>query len=273
MIVKLAKGTTTPVLLTITGIVRDVPSNNVKYGPQHKLVGHTPTDPDACIFLAPDTAIRQLGRVGLTLDTAFGHTVAITRPGDYIDFTAVGAPLPALAAQSHPTGGGKQPFSSGPQIAGLDAEETEAAVNAAKAVVWKRLSGLHRRCLAFVLETEIPMLVIVAPLSVEERSILARWAENLGHRLGLGSTPDKETHARTIRRYEATVEALESALRTAEQRRSELANRVALLDRVIGDHHDALVMREENDVCPVCMKHGGTDFFAETIRILRAARG
>lgn len=100
MIVKLAKGTTTPVLLTITGIVRDVPSNNVKYGPQHKLVGHTPTDADACIFLAPDTAIRQLGRVGLTLDTAIGHTVAITRPGDYIDFasTVVGVPVPAPAA-------------------------------------------------------------------------------------------------------------------------------------------------------------------------------
>lgn len=137
-IIKLNKGTTVPVVLTITGLVRDVPANNPRYGPQHKLVGHTPTDPDACIFLAPDTAVRQLARVGLTLDTAIGHTVAITRPADYIDFASPNgaAPLPA------------------PAPAPTDAD----GLTDANIALMKKLSGLHRRCLRFVLEHEVPML-------------------------------------------------------------------------------------------------------------------
>jgi hypothetical protein len=51
-----------------------------------------------------------------------------------------------------------------------------------------------------------------------------------------------------------------------------LIDRVALLDRIIGEHHDSAVMREENDVCPVCMAAGGTDFFATTGALLREAR-
>jgi hypothetical protein len=173
-ILKLQKGTTTPVVLTITGIVRDVPANNPRYGPQHKLIGHTPTDPDACIFLAPDTAVRQLARVGLTLDNAVGHTVAITRPGDYIDFASPNgaAPVPvppAPAPAPAPAGSAKQAFSAGAPIAGLDMPETAGRVTTQHATVdfsgpeakveqWKRLCGLHKRCLAFVLETEVPLL-------------------------------------------------------------------------------------------------------------------
>lgn len=166
MIIKLAKGTTTPTVLTITGLVRDVPSNNPRYGPQHKLVGHTPTDPDACIFLAPDTAVRQLARVGLTLDNAVGHTVAITRPADYIDFSpangAAPVPVPAATpvapapAAPAPAGNAKQAFSVGAPIAGLDTPAADQGE--AKAREWARLCGLHKRCLAFVLETEVPLL-------------------------------------------------------------------------------------------------------------------
>lgn len=53
---------------------------------------------------------------------------------------------------------------------------------------------------------------------------------------------------------------------------TRLVERLALLDRIIGKHHDALVMREEFDVCPVCMEAGGADFFATTGALLREAR-
>lgn len=152
-IVKLAKGTTTPTVLTITSIVRDVPPANPKYGAQHKFVGTTPTDPDACIFLAPATADRQLTRLGLTLDTVVGRTVEFTRPGDYIDMALPGGSAP-VAAPAAPTNG-KQAVTLGAPIAGLDTPEDVAA---AKVDQWKRLCGLHKRCLAFVLETEVPML-------------------------------------------------------------------------------------------------------------------
>jgi hypothetical protein len=162
-ILKLQKGTTTPTVLTITNLVRDVPSSNPKYGPQHKLVGHTPTDADACIFLAPDTAVRQLARVGLTLDTAIGHTVAITRPGDYIDFAspngAAQVPVPAAStapAAPAPAANAKQGFSAGPEIAGLDTPP--AADAAGKIEQLKKMASLHKRCLQFVLDEEAPIL-------------------------------------------------------------------------------------------------------------------
>lgn len=159
-ILKLQKGTTTPTVLTITGIVRDVPSNNVKYGPQHKLVGHTPTDPDACIFLAPETAVRQLARVGLTLDNCIGQTVVITRPGDYIDFTSANGA--SAQASTTPTPApvnatGKQPFSAGPHVPGIDGAAPADAV-ALRDERLRKIAALHRRCLKFVLEQEIPLL-------------------------------------------------------------------------------------------------------------------
>lgn len=163
-ILKLQKGTTTPTVLTITGLVRDVPSNNVKYGPQHKLVGHTPTDPDACIFLAPETAVRQLARVGLTLDNCIGHTVAITRPGDYIDFgwsTAAApalAPPPAVVApRAAVAAATKMGFSAGPHVPGIDGDAPTDA-QATRVEQLKKLASLHKRCLQFVIDEEIPML-------------------------------------------------------------------------------------------------------------------
>lgn len=140
-ILKLAKGTATPVLLTVTGVVRDVPSNNPKYGAQHKLVGHTPTDPDACIFLAPDTAVRQLARVGLTLDTVAGHTIAISRPGDYIDFNpASGAPVATPIAVPG------QGYTAGPAIQVLDTPAAPATPEPSKDERLKAMFALYDKC-------------------------------------------------------------------------------------------------------------------------------
>lgn len=150
MILKLTKGTTTPVLLTVTGVVRDVPSTNPRYGPQHKLVGHTPTDPDACIFLSPETAVRQLARVGLTLDTVPGHTIAISRPGDYIDFNPasgapVAAPVAAPAAAPAPASNAKQAFTTGPAILGLDTPAAPVA-EPSKDERLKAMFALYDKC-------------------------------------------------------------------------------------------------------------------------------
>jgi hypothetical protein len=155
-ILKLAKNTTTPVLLTITSIARDVPSNNVKYGPQHKLIGHTPTDPDACIFLAPESAVRQLARVGLTLDDAIGHTIAITRPGDYIDFSPANGVAPvAPASPSAPAPAPATP--AAPALKEIAAPDP-ALERARKAAQWRKITALHKRCLTHVLTDVVPLL-------------------------------------------------------------------------------------------------------------------
>ena len=62
-----------------------------------------------------------------------------------------------------------------------------------------------------------------------------------------------------------------AAERAAQVREIEtLRARVKLLDRVITGHHEALVMREEHDVCPVCTELGPA-FFEENDRITARA--
>jgi hypothetical protein len=171
-ILKLAKNTTTPVLLTITAIARDVPSNNVKYGPQHKFIGHTPTDPDACIFLAPESAVRQLARVGLTLDDAVGHTVAITRPGDYIDFSPVGGAAPiAQASPSTPA-----PAPAAPAAPAAIATPDPALERPRKAEQWRKIVVLHKRCLKHVLTDVVPLLD-TAKIGASPESVSALTAQ------------------------------------------------------------------------------------------------
>lgn len=161
-IIKLQKGQA--VHFTVTSVVPEVPSTNPKYGPSTKFVGHTPDDPDACIFLTPSSAERQLGRLNLTLDSVVGQTVEFAKPGDYVDINripdgnarpAVAAPAPVAAAPA-PTNG-KQPFTSGPHIPGMDPEPL-ASAETVKTEQWKRLLALHKKCLQFVLETEAPMM-------------------------------------------------------------------------------------------------------------------
>lgn len=167
-IIKLQKGQS--VHFTVTGVVPDVPATNPKYGPSTKFVGRTPTDPDAAIFLTPSSAERQLGRIGHTIESVVGHTVEFAKPGEYVDINAIeGAPTHAapavVAAPQGPApvapkaSNAKQPFTSGPPIAGLDddAAPTETGGDG-KADLWRRLRVLHKKCLGFVLAEEAPLL-------------------------------------------------------------------------------------------------------------------
>ena len=63
---------------------------------------------------------------------------------------------------------------------------------------------------------------------------------------------------------------LDAALATERATLDRLRERVKLLDRVIGEHHSASVMREEHYVCPVCTEYGGGEFFSKTSALLRA---
>jgi hypothetical protein len=113
-IIKIQQGDT--IHFTVTSIVRDVPSNNPKYKPQHKFIGSTPDDPDAAVFMSTASAERQLGRLGLTLDTVVGQTIEFAKPGEYVDINRPSGAVPAPRAAA-PV---KQGFSSGGPIAGLD---------------------------------------------------------------------------------------------------------------------------------------------------------
>ncbi len=97
-IIKLQKGE--HVEFHVTSVVRDVPS---QYGKETKFVGRTATDADACLFLKPETADRQLTRIGLTLDSAVGQTLVFAKPDKYIDISRVGALPPAPVAAPTPT--------------------------------------------------------------------------------------------------------------------------------------------------------------------------
>jgi hypothetical protein len=48
-----------------------------------------------------------------------------------------------------------------------------------------------------------------------------------------------------------------------------LRERLRLLNDVIVEHHNANIIRDEFTVCPVCVKHGGPDFFYATRDLLR----
>lgn len=145
-IIKLAKGD--HFLVHITSVVRDVPSS---YGPEVKFVGQTATDPDVAIFLKPETAERQLGRIGLTLDSVVGQTVEFAKPDKYIDINRVGAhvaaPSAPLNAPNPPASNGKQAFTSGPHVPGLDPEPAPVGRLAAdRDEQLKKLFALYDKC-------------------------------------------------------------------------------------------------------------------------------
>lgn len=112
-IIKLTTGSRTP--FTVTAMVLDVPPADPQYGPSHKFVGHTPDDPDACMFMSVASAVRQLGRLGLTTDTVVGQTIEFAKPGKYVDINKLNGDAPAPAKPN-----AKQAFTAGPPIAGLD---------------------------------------------------------------------------------------------------------------------------------------------------------
>jgi hypothetical protein len=144
-IIKLQQGQSA--VLAVTQVVPDVPATNPRYGPSTKFVGRTPTDPDACVFLSPETALRQLRRHGLTLETAVGRTLEFSKPGEYIDINLPSG-TPALALV--PAGPAPvAPTASAPSAAQL-AEQREERL--------RKLGRLHKRCLQFVLANELPLL-------------------------------------------------------------------------------------------------------------------
>lgn len=174
-ILKLQTGERVP--FTVASVVRDVPPNNPKFKAQHKFVGHTPFDEDACLFMAPDTAVRQLTRLGLSLDTVVGQTIEFAKPGEYVDINkpsgTAGLAMtgnPAITKQVTP----KQPFSAGPAIPGMD--PLPPSDDDAKVQTWKRLTGLHKRCLAFVLENEVLPLA-TAQVGASPESVSALTAQ------------------------------------------------------------------------------------------------
>lgn len=130
-IIKLAKGD--HFLVHITSVVRDVPSS---YGPEVKFVGQTATDPDVAIFLKPETAERQLGRIGLTLDSVVGQTVEFAKPDKYIDInrcdqqptTRLTPPPTVVAPPAAVAAATKMGFTSGPHVPGLDPAPAPAPV-------------------------------------------------------------------------------------------------------------------------------------------------
>lgn len=125
---------------------------NGEHGEQYKFVGSTPTDADAAFFMGMESAERQLGRIGLTVASVVGQTVEFAKPDKYIDINKANGTAPAAAA---PTG--KQPFSAGPHVAGIDGDAPTDA-QATRVEQLKKLASLHKRCLQFVIDEEIPML-------------------------------------------------------------------------------------------------------------------
>jgi hypothetical protein len=97
--------------------------------------------------------------------------------------------------------------------------------------------------------------------------------ERLAEIRGLIGLASPDSFAGTeARELLAEVDRCRAALASLCEDARLLADRVRLLDNVIGEHHSASVMREEFYECPVCVEHGGVEFFFETSRLLRAAR-
>ena len=179
MIIKLQKGQA--VDFTVTSVVLDVPATNPKYGPSTKFVGHTPDDPDACLFLSPATADRQLARLGLTTQTVVGQTVEFAKPGEYVDInrasvSAAQPPQTATAPAPVPASKAKQGFTSGAHIPEMDDEPAPAENGAGKVEQLKKLASLHKRCLQFVLDEEAPLL-LKSDVGDSPESVSARTAQ------------------------------------------------------------------------------------------------
>ncbi len=145
MIYKIKQGES--VVMTVARVERDVPSTNPKYGPSHKFVGRTATDPDAVVFMSPAAAERQLARRILTLDTVVGETIEFAKPGEYLD---INYPISTGGIVSVPSI--TPPATT--SVAPADPATREAAHDAQLA----KLGTLHRRCLRYVLEHEVPLL-------------------------------------------------------------------------------------------------------------------
>lgn len=168
-------------VMTVAAVKLDVPATNPRYGPSHQFVGRTATDPDACVFMSPASAVRQLGRIGLTLDTVVGQTIEFAKPGEYVDInrpdgspTPVATPVPTTPTTVAQSASAKQPFSAGAPIPGLDTPPTDATEG--KVREWTRLCALHKKCLEFVLTTEAPMLV-EAKVGASPESVSAHTAQ------------------------------------------------------------------------------------------------
>jgi hypothetical protein len=180
-IIKIQQGDT--IHFTVTSIVRDVPSNNPKYKPQHKFIGSTPDDPDAAVFMSTVSAERQLGRLGLTLDSVVGQTIEFAKPGEYVDINRPSGASPAPRAAA-PV---KQPFTSGPHIPGMDGPRPiatpeygnvpaqQAAVDALRANRLDGVLNLHDVCVDHSLAVTVKKLT-TAGIPVTAADVLSAAA-------------------------------------------------------------------------------------------------
>lgn len=124
---------------------------NGEHGEQYKFVGATPTDADAAFFMGMESAERQLGRIGLSVASVVGQTVEFAKPDKYIDINRANGTGPTAVAASAPAA---STASGTPTVTAEIAPDPQAT----KVEQLKKLASLHKRCLQFVIDEEIPML-------------------------------------------------------------------------------------------------------------------
>ena len=95
------------------------------YGPQIKFSGETPDDRDAVMFLNVETAERQLGRIGLDLQSVVGKAVEFERiEKNGTKFTNINRVANGAAPRA--SAPAKQAYSSGPALPYETEQETGA---------------------------------------------------------------------------------------------------------------------------------------------------